>query len=80
MAAHWCIKPSRTGARGELVFSLEICANGQEYYRVGWDGSGDRKEEVYLVKKCKMTIKHEDNSIRINFRQQTSQQTDLLGT
>ncbi len=38
-------------ARGELVFSLEICANGQEYYRVGGDGSGDRKEEVFLGKK-----------------------------
>ena len=38
-------------ARGELVFSLEICANGQEYYRVGGGSSGDRKEEVFLGKK-----------------------------
>ena len=43
--------PSRTGPRGELVFSLEICANEQDYYRVGGDGSGDRKEEMFLIKK-----------------------------
>ena len=43
--------PSRTGLRGELVFSLEICANEQDYYRVGGDGSGDRKEEMFLIKK-----------------------------
>ena len=46
MEAHWCTKPSRTGAIGELVFSLEICANEQEYYRVGWDSGGDRKSLV----------------------------------
>ena len=42
---------TRTGLRGELVFSLEICANEQDYYRVGGDGSGDRKEEMFLIKK-----------------------------
>ena len=39
--------PSRTGPRGELVFSLVICANEQDYYRVGGDGTGDRKEEMF---------------------------------
>ena len=33
-------------ARGELVFSLEICANGQGYYRVGGDSDGDRKFRI----------------------------------
>ena len=26
--------PSRTGLRGKLVFSLVICANEQDYYRL----------------------------------------------
>ena len=43
--------PTRKGLRGELVFSLEICANERVYYRVGGDGSGDRKEEMFLIKK-----------------------------
>ena len=43
--------PSRTGPRGELVFSLEICANGQEYYRAGGDSGGDKKVKVFLVRK-----------------------------
>ena len=51
MEAHWCTKPSRTGAIGELVFSLEICANDQDYYRVGGDSGGDKKVKVFLVRK-----------------------------
>ena len=42
---------SRTGLRGELVFSLEICANEQDYYRGGGDGSENRKEEMFVNQK-----------------------------